>query len=91
MHWFLKLLPDNEQDFVDELSNPLRVIQERVWSQSGTLSRGMGTTVMMSPLLWSKMYIVHAGDSRFYQSRNGRLEQLTTDHTIAEEMLDAGA
>ena len=91
MHWFLKLSPDDEQDFVDELSNSLRVIQERVWSQSDSLSRRMGTTVTMSYLLWPKMYVVHAGDSRCYLFRDGCLEQLTTDHTIAQQMLDAGS
>ncbi len=90
MQWFLKLSPDGEQDFVDELSNSLRVIQERVWSQSESSGRGMGTTVTMSYLLWPKMYVVHAGDSRCYLFREQRLTQLTTDHTIAQQMLDAG-
>jgi serine/threonine protein phosphatase PrpC len=91
MHWFLKLSPDDEHDFVDELSDSLRVVQDRIWSQSDVSNRGMGTTVTMAYLLWPKMYIVHAGDSRCYLFRAGKLEQLTTDHTLAQQMLDAGA
>jgi serine/threonine protein phosphatase PrpC len=91
MHWFLKLNRDDEQDFVDELSNSLSVVQDRLWSQSDGSSRGMGTTVTMAYLLWPKMYVIHAGDSRCYLFRAGKLEQLTTDHTLAQQMLDAGA
>jgi serine/threonine protein phosphatase PrpC len=91
MHWFLKLNCDDEQDFVDELSNSLSVVQDRLWSQSDGSSRGMGTTVTMAYLLWPKMYVIHAGDSRCYLFRAGKLEQLTTDHTLAQQMLDAGA
>jgi serine/threonine protein phosphatase PrpC len=90
MRWFLKLSAEDEQDFIDELATSLRVIQDRLWSQAGSTSRPMGTTVTMSYLLWPKMYVVHAGDSRCYLFRDGKLEQLTTDHTVAQQLLDAG-
>ena len=51
----------------------------------------MGTTVTMSYLLWPKMYVVHAGDSRCYLFRQGVLRQLTTDHTIAQQFVDSGS
>jgi protein phosphatase len=35
--------------------------------------------------------VLHAGDSRCYLLRDGALEQITTDHTMAQEMVDAGA
>lgn len=92
MHWFLKLSPDDEQDFVDELSASLKTVQERIWSAGGGPSgRQMGTTVTMAYLLYPKMYVVHAGDSRCYLFRDGTLRQLTTDHTVAQQMIDAGA
>ena len=89
--WFLKLSPDDEQDFIDELSGSLGIIQKRIWSQSDSSSRSMGTTVTMSYILWPRMYVVHAGDSRCYLFRDGRLEQLTTDHTVVQQMLNSGA
>jgi serine/threonine protein phosphatase PrpC len=35
--------------------------------------------------------IGHAGDSRAYLLRNGKLEALTRDHTVAQRLVDAGA
>lgn len=91
MQWFLKLSPADEDDFLDELSNSLHSMQEQIWSKSGSLDRRMGTTVTMAYLLRTKVYVVHAGDSRCYLLRGGELRQLTTDHTLAQQLLDAGA
>lgn len=90
MHWFLKLSPDNEDDFEDELSNCLRSVQDQIWSMDDGQHRRMGTTVTMAYLLWPRLFVVHAGDSRCYLLRNGELRQLTTDHTIAQQLIDSG-
>ena len=52
--------------------------------------RGMGTTLTV---LWpaeGKMIIGHVGDSRVYLLRDGKLEQLTEDHSVVAEMVRAG-
>lgn len=90
MQWFLKLTPDTEDDFVDELSDSLVAIQRKIWRHGSGTSLGMGTTVTMAYLLDSRMYVVHAGDSRCYLYRENELRQLTTDHTIAQQLIDAG-
>ncbi|GAA5510384.1 PP2C family protein-serine/threonine phosphatase [Novipirellula caenicola] len=91
MHWFLKLCSDDEQDFIDELSESLTTIQQKIWSVGESDHRRMGTTVTMAYLLGSRMYVVHAGDSRCYLLRDKTLKQLTTDHTVAQQLIDAGA
>ena len=49
--------------------------------------RGMGTTLTAMLYDSGRMHIVHAGDSRAYLLRNGKLDQLTEDHTwIAEQV-----
>ncbi|MCC9599602.1 protein phosphatase 2C domain-containing protein [Stieleria sp. JC731] len=90
MQWFLKLTASDEDDFVEELSHCLVSIQQKLWSQSNDGSRSMGTTVTMAYVIPPKMYVVHAGDSRCYLIRDNEIRQLTTDHTIAQQMISDG-
>lgn len=50
----------------------------------------MGTTLTMAYVLWPTLYVAHAGDSRCYLFRDGGLEQVTKDHTIAQQLVDQG-
>lgn len=50
----------------------------------------MGTTLSVLLLTQSFGVIAHVGDSRIYRLRNGRLGQLTCDHTFVQEMIDEG-
>src|SRR5512145_1749405 len=52
----------------------------QVASQPNVSSR-MGTTLTLAYIVWPNLYIAHVGDSRCYLLRQGRLLQLTTDHT----------
>lgn len=51
---------------------------------------GMGTTLSVAVVYDSKLYIGHIGDSRVYVFREGMLRQLTTDHSLVEELVRAG-
>ena len=51
--------------------------------------RGMGTTVVAAAIQDDRLVIAHVGDSRAYVYTD-KLEQLTTDHSVVQEMVDAG-
>lgn len=51
---------------------------------------GMGTTLTVVALLGSDLVLGHVGDSRAYLLRGDTLKQLTTDHTLAQALIDAG-
>jgi PPM family protein phosphatase len=51
---------------------------------------GLGTTITILALLPPHGLIVHVGDSRAYLMREGQLRQLTRDHTMAQQLADAG-
>ena len=46
--------------------------------------RRMGTTCTVLLLASGRATVGHVGDSRAYRVRDGALEQITTDHTVAE-------
>lgn len=43
---------------------------------------GMSTTVVACQFINDQCYLAHVGDSRIYRLRDGRLEQLTEDHSL---------
>lgn len=51
---------------------------------------GMGTTLVLALLQGQQLLLGHAGDSRAYRWRQGELQQLTRDHSLLQEQLDAG-
>lgn len=60
--------------------------------------RGMGTTLVAALIerpddnhsAHTTAWIAHVGDSRCYLFRDGRLRQLTTDHSLVQEQIAAG-
>lgn len=51
---------------------------------------GMGTTVSAMIRVGQQMVIGHIGDSRIYRLREGVLEQITSDHTFVQRLVDSG-
>ena len=52
--------------------------------------QGMGTTVTGVAFVDSFAFFGHVGDSRAYLIRDGRIEQLSEDHSLVNEQLKAG-
>src|SRR5262249_27247260 len=50
---------------------------------------GMGTTLTLAFSVADTLFLAHAGDSRAYLYRAGQLDQLTSDHTLVQDMVDA--
>lgn len=52
--------------------------------------RGMGTTLSALLISGSHGYIAHVGDSRIYLLRGGKIQQVTEDHTVFNELIKRG-
>lgn len=52
--------------------------------------RGMGATLVTGLFFEERVAIAHAGDSRAYRLRDGILAQVTRDHSVLQEQIDAG-
>jgi protein phosphatase len=59
-------------------------------SQEVTELQGMGTTVTGVAFLDGFAFFGHVGDSRAYLIRDGRIDQLSEDHSLVNEQLKAG-
>ena len=51
---------------------------------------GMGTTLVVAHVRGNELRIGHVGDSRAYRWRGNALEQITRDHSLLQEQIDAG-
>jgi protein phosphatase len=57
---------------------------------SETGFRDMGATLVIALLRKGRCFIANIGDSRAYRLRNGRLVQLTRDHSVVSELIEKG-
>jgi PPM family protein phosphatase len=59
-------------------------------SQSSPNCAGMGTTIVATLFYDDKVCIAHVGDSRLYRFRKDKLELLTEDHSLVQELVTRG-
>lgn len=52
--------------------------------------RGMGTTVVVLQFYNNTLSLAHIGDSRCYRVRKQKMDQLTKDHSLLQELIDRG-
>jgi protein phosphatase len=81
---------------IEELKERVELVFRRIGqalldrAQEQPECAGMGTTLTAAYTVGPEAFIGHVGDSRAYLYHAGRLTQLTRDHTLAQECLDAG-
>lgn len=93
MDLYRRLDSNNEAIFVSELEKSVLkshdVLVEEGKKEYG--GRGGATTLTMVAALWPHAYVIQVGDSRCYRLRDGRLERVTEDQTMAQALLARGA
>ncbi len=77
-----------QERLVDAVKNSAGELVEAV-REHPDLS-GMGTTVSALLRHNNQVVIAHIGDSRIYRFRKGVLEQITTDHTFVQKLVETG-
>jgi protein phosphatase len=76
-HWFYRLI-----------KNANRLVNEK--GADNSAYRDMGTTVILAYIVDECIYISHVGDSRAYIVTSESLEQITTDDTLVNALLEKG-
>ena len=77
-----------KQDLCDAIIHANQRIVNRVASEERLA--GMGTTAVVTAIKDNQLYWASVGDSRLYIYRDGLLRQITTDHSMVQELLTAG-
>jgi len=77
-----------EQRIADLIQEANRRVYDR--SSSDPNTSGMGTTITVALVEDDRVSFGHVGDSRAYLIRKARMEQLTEDHSLVNELLKTG-
>ena len=77
---------------LDEMEQAVERANLAIWRAVGHAPelQGMGTTVVVGVFTEEDLAFAWVGDSRLYLMRNGRLVQLTDDHTLVQELVQRG-
>lgn len=81
------LLPETEM-LINAVKKTNKAIYEIAQLQAECA--GMGTTLVVGVFVDNKLVLGHIGDSRLYRLRDESLMQLTEDHSLVQEQINAG-
>jgi len=92
-HLYNKL--DNTMDYVEAGEQARRAIINASgiiynYSKKHYKVMGMGTTATMAMIYQEKLITAHVGDSRVYLIKDGKIEQITKDHSYVHELVMRG-
>jgi protein phosphatase len=91
-----RLLDRLDQPGLDDFRSDLTFAVQ--WSHAALRERttdlpelsGMASTLTMALIAWPRAFVSQIGDSRCYLSRAGGLTQVTTDQTLAQQLVEQG-
>lgn len=91
-HAMFDFLMAQEKYTLDILKKGIEEANSLIYKKSKEESAyfGMGTTILVLALENDTAFFAHVGDSRLYLFREGHLSQLTSDHTLVNELISLG-
>ncbi len=83
---------DNRENVLALMERAIHTACRRIFemAQEDISRRGMGTTCVMLLISGDRAFIGHVGDSRVYVVRDDEVSQITTDHSLFNEMVRQG-
>ena len=81
-----------EQDYLKRIKDSIEAANKRIKEESSKqdMYDGMATTAEILFIKEKTAYWGHVGDSRIYNLKNGKLKQLTKDHSLIQKLIDDG-
>ncbi len=78
------------RSFTYWLSEAFKAANQKIYSLNRARDDEMGTTLVAALLIGSRAYIANIGDSRAYRISRDGITQVTTDHSLVQDLLSAG-
>lgn len=82
----------SDEKIKELIINSIKISNEEIFkkAQENKNYLGMGTTIVLALICKNTIHIAHIGDSRAYIISNKKIEQLTKDHSMVQEMVESG-
>ena len=78
------------EESCDQIATALQTSNRLIFAEASARGRQMGTTAVALFVRDRRFAVLWVGDSRAYLLRDGKLHQISKDHTQVQEMLDRG-
>lgn len=92
IHQLLLHLPAEQPKTPEQLGHALAEASLQIYDcgRKDISKRDMGSTTVAAWFLEGRALVAHVGDSRAYLCRHGQMRPLTKDHTLVQELVNAG-
>ena len=89
---FHKLRSQSRRAILNLIKRAIRHHNDQVRAEGDSESgyKDMGATVVLAMIHSGRAYIANLGDSRLYRYRNHKLTQMSRDHSVISELIEAG-
>jgi protein phosphatase len=91
-NWVMKLDREGQEEVRIQAETCVKQLNETLLEQTRQDPQltGMGTTLTCAYSMGRELVVIHVGDSRAYCLRGEHIHQITQDHTLAQDLVDAG-
>lgn len=80
----------SEPNWHEAMKSAVTEANRQVFAEAQALRNNMGTTLTVALLCGNKVIFANVGDSRGYLLQSGKLRQITKDHSLVQQYVDAG-
>lgn len=86
--WTLGPDPSWEENLCVQLERAFRDAEARL--RTPATGAPLASALTVACVFWPRLFLAHAGDGRAYRVRDGQIETLTQEHTVAQDFVEKG-
>ena len=79
-----------QEDYISWLKQTIQVANQAVFDSRKKDDTDMGSTLVCALMVGNRAYLSHLGDSRVYHLRDKTIHQLSTDHSLVQQLVSIG-